>query len=115
MIERYTRPEMGRIWSEEYKSETWLRVEILVCEAWAREGVIPPEALEKIRAASLDLGRMKEIEQESHHDVISFLRMVQERVGPDGRFIHLGLTSSDVIDTGLAVQVHEAGALLVAA
>jgi adenylosuccinate lyase len=115
MIERYTRPEMGRIWSEEYKAETWLRVEILVCEAWAREGVIPPEALETIRAASLDLGRMKEIEHESHHDVISFLRMVQERVGPEGRFIHLGLTSSDVIDTGLAVQVHEAGALLVAA
>ncbi len=112
MIERYTRPEMGQIWSEEHKIATWLRVEVLVCEAWGREGVISADAVEKIRAVSLNVERMREIERESHHDVISFLRMLQEQLGPEGRFIHLGLTSSDVLDTALAVQVHDAGALL---
>ena len=115
MIERYTRPEMGRIWSEEHKTATWLRVELLVCEAWTHAGVIPPDAMEKIRAVSFDIDRMKEIERESHHDVISFLRMLQERLGPEGRFIHLGLTSSDVLDTALAVQVRDAGAVLLTA
>lgn len=109
MIERYTRPEMGRIWSEQNKIAAWLRVEMLVCEAWGREGVIPEDALEKIRSVSFDIERMHEIERESHHDVISFLRMLQERLGPEGRFIHLGLTSSDVLDTALALQVREAG------
>jgi adenylosuccinate lyase len=112
MIERYTRPEMAAIWSEEHKLDTWLRVEILVCEGWAREGVIPADAMASILNASYDLERAQEIERETHHDVISFLRSVQERLGPEGRFIHLGLTSSDVVDTALAVRLVEAGALL---
>jgi adenylosuccinate lyase len=112
MIERYTRPEMAAIWSEERKLDAWLRVEIVVCEGWAREGVIPADAMEAIRHASYDLERAQEIELETHHDVISFLRSVQERMGPEGRFIHLGLTSSDVVDTALAVRLVEAGNLL---
>lgn len=112
MIERYTLPEMAAIWSATHKIDTWLRVELLVCEAWAREGVIPPDALAKIRQATYNAQRMQEIEQETHHDVISFLRSIQEQLGPEGRFIHLGLTSSDVLDTALAVQIKEAGILL---
>jgi adenylosuccinate lyase len=112
MIERYSLPEMAAIWSASHKTDTWLRVEMLVCEGWAREGVIPREAMEKIRRASYNAERMQEIEQETHHDVISFLRSIQEQLGPEGRFIHLGLTSSDVLDTGLAAQLKEAGILL---
>jgi adenylosuccinate lyase len=112
MIERYTRPEMAAIWSEEHKLDIWLRVEILACEGWAREGLISVEEIESIRNASYDLERAQEIERETHHDVISFLRSVQERLGPEGRFIHLGLTSSDVVDTSLAVRLAEAGELL---
>src|SRR5258708_2911955 len=112
MIERYSLPEMVAIWSATHKTDTWLQVELLVCEGWAREGVIPQDAMEKIRAARYNPQRMQEIEQETHHDIISFLRSIQEQLGPEGRFIHLGLTSSDVLDTGLAVQLKEAGALL---
>ena len=112
MIERYTRPEMAQIWSEQSKMAAWLRVELLVCEAWGREGVIPADAVERIRTASLNVERMHEIEHESHHDVISFLRMLQEQLGPEGRFIHLGLTSSDVLDTALAMQIRDAGTVL---
>jgi len=115
MIERYSLPEMAAIWSPAHKTDGWLQVELLVCEGWAREGVIPAEAMEKIRAASYNAGRMQEIEQETHHDVISFLRSVQEQLGPEGRFIHLGLTSSDVLDTALASQLKEAGILLTTA
>ena len=115
MIERYTRPEMAAVWSEENKLDTWLRVEILVCEGWAREGVISPEDMAKIRDATYDLARAHEIERETHHDVISFLRSVQEGLGPEGRLLHLGLTSSDVLDTALAVQLVQVGALLRAA
>jgi adenylosuccinate lyase len=85
---------------------------LLACEAWAREGVIPQDSIEKIRAARYNVQRMHEIEQETHHDILSFLRSIQEQLGSDGRFIHLGLTSSDVLDTGLAVQIKEAGTLL---
>ncbi len=112
MIERYTRPEMAQIWSEQQKIATWLRVELLVCEGWARQGSIPAEAIANIRKAAVNLERMHEIEVEAHHDVISFLRMLQEQVGPDGRYIHLGLTSSDVLDTALALQVRDAGVAL---
>src|SRR6266852_301503 len=112
MIERYSLPEMAAIWSASHKADTWLQVELLVCEGWAREGVIPPGAMERIRHASYDMQRMREIEQETHHDVISFLRSIQEQLGPAGRYIHLGLTSSDVLDTGLAAQLKEAGILL---
>jgi len=112
MIERYSLPEMAAIWSASHKTDTWLRVELMVCEGWVREGIIPQEAMEKIRRASYKAERMQEIEQETHHDVISFLRSIQEQLGPEGRFIHLGLTSSDVLDTGLAAQLKEAGILL---
>jgi adenylosuccinate lyase len=106
---------MAAIWSAAHKSDTWLKVELLVCEAWAREGVIPAEALAKIQAARYNAQRMQEIEQETHHDIISFLRSIQEQLGPEGRFIHLGLTSSDVLDTALAVQIKEAGEMLAGA
>src|SRR6266851_1545618 len=115
MIERYSRPAMAAIWSATHKSDSWLKVELLVCEAWAREGLIPPDALAKIRAAGYDPQRMQEIEEETHHDMIAFLRSVQEQLGPEGRFIHLGLTSSDVLDTALATQIKEAGDLLFSA
>ena len=112
MIERYTRPEMARVWSDENKLNTWLRVELLVCEGWAREGAISAEDMAKLREATYDLARARELEAEIHHDVISFLRSVQERLGPEGRLLHLGLTSSDMLDTALAVQLVQAGALL---
>lgn len=112
MIDRYTRPEMGAIWTDEAKIQQWLAVELAVCEAWARRGRIPAEAMPAIRGASCDLKRMREIERETDHDVIAFLRAVGETVGEAARFIHLGLTSSDVVDTGLAIQARQAGHLL---
>jgi adenylosuccinate lyase len=112
MIERYTRPEMAQVWSEENKFDSWLRVELLVCEGWAREGVISQEDMAKIRSATYDIARAKEIERDTHHDVISFLRSVQEKLGPEGRFLHLGMTSSDMLDTALSVQLTQAGILL---
>ncbi|HEX3721990.1 MAG TPA: adenylosuccinate lyase [Nitrolancea sp.] len=107
MIDRYTRSEMGRIWSERNKIDLWVKVEIAVAEAWAKRGVVPESAMVKIRHATCDLERMKEIEKETDHDVIAFLRATGETVGEDARFIHLGLTSSDVIDTALALQIVE--------
>jgi adenylosuccinate lyase len=115
MIERYNTKEMQAIWSEAHKLDIWLKIELLVCEGWAREGVISAEEMAKLRQASYSIDRMQAIERESHHDVISFLRSVQEQLGPEGRFLHLGLTSSDVLDTGLAVQIKEAGAVLMQA
>lgn len=108
MIDRYTRPEMGAIWSERRKIDHWVAVEIAVCEAWTERGVIPPDDMEAIRGASCDLDRMKEIEKETDHDVIAFLRAMGETVGDASRHIHLGLTSSDVIDTALALQTIQA-------
>lgn len=112
MIERYTRPEMGRIWSLENKYRCWLAVEIAVAEAWAQEGRVPTEALPAIRAATFDVERIDEIEAETHHDVIAFLRNLSETVGEEARWIHLGLTSSDVVDSGLAWQLVESTDLL---
>ncbi|EFH90283.1 adenylosuccinate lyase [Ktedonobacter racemifer] len=112
MIERYTLPEMAAIWSDKNKTDKWLQVELLACEGWAKDGVIPAEDIAKIRNAHYNAERMKEIERETHHDVISFLRSIQEQLGPEGRFIHLGMTSSDVLDTGLAAQMKDAGELL---
>lgn len=112
MIEKYTRAEMGRIWSDENKFRCWLRVEIAVAEAWAETGRIPAEALTAIRGATFDLDRIEAIEAETQHDVIAFLRNLHETVGPDARWIHLGLTSSDVIDTALALQLVESADLL---
>ncbi len=107
MIDRYTREQMGRVWSERNKIDQWLHVEIAVSEAWATRGVVPPDAIAAIRSASCDLDRMKEIEKETDHDVIAFLRATGETVGEASRFIHLGLTSSDVIDTAMALQIVE--------
>jgi len=112
VIGRYTRPEMGAVWSDEHKIATWLAVELAVCEAWHRRGRIPDWAIEQIRSASCDLDRMREIERETDHDVIAFLRATGETVGEAARYIHLGLTSSDVVDTALALQVAEAGRIL---
>jgi adenylosuccinate lyase len=114
MIERYSLPAMAAIWSPAHKTDTWLQVELLACEGWAQVGVIPAQALEKLRQADYNAERMRAIEQETHHDVIAFLRSIQEQLGPEGRFMHLGLTSSDVLDTGLALQLKEAGVLLTA-
>ncbi len=103
---------MGRIWSDEAKVAAWLRVEIAVCEAWHVRGRIPTAAIIAIRNARCDLERMREIELETDHDVISFLRATGESVGDAARFIHLGLTSSDVVDTGLALQAAAAGSAM---
>ncbi|MEH2010509.1 adenylosuccinate lyase [Nostoc sp.] len=106
MIERYTLPEMANLWSEAYKLKTWLQVEIAVCEAQAELGYIPSEAVEEIKAkADFDPKRVLEIEAVVRHDVIAFLTNVNEYVGDAGRYIHLGLTSSDVLDTALALQL----------
>ncbi|MEM8780385.1 MAG: adenylosuccinate lyase [Cyanobacteria bacterium P01_G01_bin.49] len=106
MIERYTLPEMGQLWTDTYKLKTWLQVEIAVCEAQAELGYIPQTAVEEIKAkANFDPQRVLEIEAEVHHDMIAFLTNVNEYVGDAGRYIHLGLTSSDVLDTALALQM----------
>ena len=109
MISRYTRPEMGRIWDDENRYAKWLDVELAACEAMSEEGIVPREALENIRRkAGFSVQRILEIEEETRHDVIAFLTNVAEHVGPDSRFIHLGLTSSDVLDTSLALLLREA-------
>jgi len=106
VIERYTLPEMGELWTETYKLKTWLQVEIAVCEAQAELGYIPAEAVEEIKLkANFDPDRIKEIEAEVRHDVIAFLTNVNEYVGDAGRYIHLGMTSSDMLDTALALQM----------
>jgi adenylosuccinate lyase len=106
VIERYTLPEMGELWTETYKLKTWLQVEIAVCEAQAELGAIPEAAVEEIKAkANFDPKRVLEIEAEVRHDMIAFLTNVNEYVGDAGRYIHLGLTSSDVLDTALALQL----------
>lgn len=108
MIERYTLPEMGGIWTDENRYRRWLDVELAVCEAWAKLGKIPPASLRTIRArAGFSVGRIDEIEKIVKHDVIAFLTSVNEKVGPDGRFIHLGLTSYDVVDTALSLLIRE--------
>jgi adenylosuccinate lyase len=112
MIERYSRPRMKRVWSDENKFAKWLEVEIAVCEAWAELDVIPREAVPKIKLARLNLKRMAEILKETHHDMTAFLGAVAESLGDESRFIHLGLTSSDVIDTALSLQLTEASEIL---
>ena len=114
MISRYTRPEMGRIWEDENRFAKWLEVEMVVCEAMAEEGLIPKEAFENIKAkASFSVERILEIEEVTKHDVIAFLTNVAEHVGPDSRFIHMGLTSSDILDTSLALLMKEAMTLII--
>jgi len=112
MIERYSRPQMKKVWSDESKFAKWLEVEIAVCEAWSELGVIPREAVPKIKLARVNLKRMEEILKETHHDVTAFLGAVSESLGDESRFVHLGLTSSDVIDTALSLQLLEATEIL---
>jgi len=112
MIERYSRPRMKRIWSDGNKFDKWLQVEIAVCEAWAELGVIPRKAIPKIKLARVNLKRMEEILKETHHDMTAFLGSVSESLGDESRFIHLGLTSSDVMDTALSLQLIESAELL---
>ncbi|MEY2342430.1 adenylosuccinate lyase [Acidithiobacillus sp. IBUN Pt1247-S3] len=113
MIERYTRPEMGILWTQEAKYRAWLEVELAACRALAKKGEIPTEDLAEIEAkAQFDVARIDVIEKEVKHDVIAFLTSIAEFVGPSSRFIHKGLTSSDVVDTGFALQLRDAGNLL---
>lgn len=113
MIERYTRPEMGKIWEDENKFRIWLQIETLACEAQAELGIIPKEVLKIIKEkANFSVPRILEIENEVKHEVIAFLTCVGEFVGSESRFIHFGMTSSDVLDTALAVQMKQSGELL---
>jgi adenylosuccinate lyase len=113
MISRYTRPEMARLWTDEHRLGIWLEIEVSVCEALAKRGVIPVDAVREMRAkAKVDARRVAEIELEVKHDVIAFVTAAAESVGPSGRFLHLGLTSSDVIDTAFAVQLSHSAHLL---
>ncbi|MBI4591139.1 MAG: adenylosuccinate lyase [Candidatus Rokubacteria bacterium] len=116
MIDRYTRPEMGRVWSQAAKYAAWLKVELAVCEAYARRGCIPGEALARIKAAArVDASRIDAIEARVRHDVIAFLTQLEEALGADSRYVHVGLTSSDVVDTALALQLQQASDLLIRA
>jgi len=113
MIERYTLPAMGKIWEDENKFRIWLEIETLACESQAKLGVIPKKAVKIIRErGNFKVARILEIEREVKHDVIAFLTNVGEYVGPESRFIHLGMTSSDVLDTALAVQMKQSGEML---
>jgi len=114
VIERYTRPEMGRIWEAENRFRIWLNIEILAMEAMVRDGLIPADALARVKKnAKFDIPRINEIEKRVKHDVIAFLTSVAEHVGEDSRFLHVGMTSSDVLDTSFAVQMRQALTLLI--
>lgn len=113
MIERYTLPQMGEIWSEENKLRNWLKIEVAACEGQAILGRIPKAAVETIKQrADFDIKRVKEIEDEVHHDVIAFLTNIAEYVGDDSKYIHLGMTSSDILDTGLAMQMRDSADII---
>jgi adenylosuccinate lyase len=114
MISRYTNPEMGRIWTEERRYQAWLEVELAAADAMADAGIVPHDAARELRArARFDIARIEEIEQTTHHDVIAFTTAVAEHVGPAARYLHFGLTSSDVVDTALALQLVEASDLII--
>src|SRR5262250_272159 len=109
MIPRYTHPEMGRIWSDQRRYETWLVVETAAAEAMAAAGIVPPEAARDIRErGAFDIARIEEIEQTTQHDVIAFTTAVAEHVGPSARWLHFGMTSSDVTATAQALQMRDA-------
>ena len=113
MIERYTRPEMGQLWTDENRYNTWLEVEILAVEAWAQRGDIPKKEAEKIRKkASFEVNRILEIEEETRHDVVAFTRAVSESLGEERKWIHYGLTSTDVVDTAYGYQLKQVNNLL---
>ena len=112
MIDRYSRPAMKRVWSDENKYQKWLQVELAVAEAWAEEGVIPQGDIARLREAKYNHQRMMEIFDTTRHDVTAFLTSITENIGPEGRWLHLGMTSSDMLDTAQAHQLMEAGELL---
>ncbi|MGI9112480.1 MAG: adenylosuccinate lyase [Gaiellaceae bacterium] len=114
MIARYSRPAMARIWSDETKLARWLEVELAALDGWAEQGAVPRDAVDAIRAAAVPpaAARVAEIEAETHHDLAAFVDAVAEQLGAEGRYFHYGLTSSDVVDTALALQIGEAGALI---
>lgn len=113
MIERYTTPEMHELWSEEAKFQAWLDTEIAACEAWCEMGRIPAADVETIRSrAKFDVERIEELERGLHHDVIAFTTNLAENIGPSSRFVHLGLTSTDVVDTAQALRLRKAGELI---
>lgn len=113
MLERYTRPEMGRIWTDDNRYQAWLEVEILADEAWAELGEIPKEDVQKIRAkASFDVARILEIEEQTRHDVVAFTRAVSESLGEESKWVHYGLTSTDVVDTAYGYLLKQANDIL---
>jgi adenylosuccinate lyase len=115
VIARYTREKMGALWSEEHKYETWLRVELLSCEAWAELGQIPREAVELIKKkARIDSKRIDEIERRTKHDVAAFVSQLEETVGEAGKYIHFGLTSYDIVDTALSLRLKQAAEIIIA-
>src|SRR6185369_9872495 len=114
MIRRYTNPEMGAIWSEQRRYETWLEVELAAADAMAEAGIVPRDAARELRAkAAFEIPRIEEIEKTTQHDVIAFTTAVAENVGPSARWLHFGLTSSDVVDTAQALQMRQACDLIV--
>jgi adenylosuccinate lyase len=114
LIERYTPPKLREVWSDRRRFELWLQIEVLACEAWSSLGQVPAEALPRIRAATFEVGRIQEIEDRVGHDVIAFLTAVGESIGqPEARYLHLGLTSSDVVDTAFALQLRESAAIVI--
>ncbi|MCC5890775.1 MAG: adenylosuccinate lyase, partial [Alkalibacterium sp.] len=113
MIERYTRPEMKELWSEENRYKSWLEVEILADEAWAELGEIPKEDVQKIREnASFNIDRILEIEKQTKHDVVAFTRAVSESLGDEKKWVHYGLTSTDVVDTAYGYQLKQVNDVL---
>ncbi|MDM5214601.1 adenylosuccinate lyase [Peribacillus sp. NJ4] len=113
MIERYTRPEMGNIWTEKNRFNAWLEVEILACEAWSELGVIPKEDVKLLREnATFDVERINEIEKDTRHDVVAFTRAVSETLGEERKWVHYGLTSTDVVDTALSYVIKQANDIL---
>ncbi|HEX5479119.1 MAG TPA: adenylosuccinate lyase [Dehalococcoidia bacterium] len=112
MIERYTRPEMGAIWSDEGKFDRWLAVEVAVVDAWADDGRVPKADAEKVRSARYNIDDLNRYQAETHHDVTAFLRSVSDSLGEEGRWVHLGLTSSDVWDTATALQLRDSASIL---
>lgn len=113
MIERYARPRMKRVWSEESKYDKWLLVELAACEAWAAEGTVPPEDMARLRDATYDMDRLNEILKRTRHEMTAFLSSITEFIGPEGRWLHLGMTTSDVWDTATSLQLMEASDLLI--
>jgi adenylosuccinate lyase len=113
LIERYTPPRLREVWSDRRRFELWLQIEILACEAWSLLGRVPADALLRIRAATFEVDRIQEVEARVGHDVIAFLTVVGESVGqPEARYLHLGLTSSDVVDTAFALQLRESAKII---